>query len=142
MIRPRPQDSFHIAVGIFNFMHTIVIICVLKDLFDSAVVAETVVYIPKLLGFSCAVLYPISIIYSTPIIKPTTYYLRLQWNPSKHFIDGLAFYLMLGPILTTVPLSIITGYYAKKRDTVSANSWFIAHTFVWSGWTIQYSITL
>ncbi|CAI2165791.1 3273_t:CDS:2 [Funneliformis geosporum] len=142
MIRPRPQDSFHIAVGVFNFSQMIVSTCLLTNSFPNIMTAEIVVYVPKLLGVACAALYPISIIYSTPIIKPTTYYLRLQWNPSKVFIDGLAMYLMLGPLLTTMPLSAITGYFADKNEQVLANKVFVAHTFVWSLWTIQYDITL
>lgn len=141
-IRPRPQDSFHIAVGLFNLSQMIVSIFLLTDTFPNVMVAEIVVYVPKLVGFACATLYPISIIYSTPIIKPTSYYLRLQWNPSKDFIDGLAMYLMLGPVLTTMPLSAITGYFADINNQTIANDLFVAHTFVWSLWTVQYDITL
>ncbi|RIA83169.1 hypothetical protein C1645_786899 [Glomus cerebriforme] len=142
LIRPRPQDSFHIAVGVFNFSQMIVLLLLIIDLFPNVTFAEIAVHIPKLLGFACAVLYPISIIYSTPILKQTTYSLRIQWNPNKIFIDGLAIYLMLGPLLTIVPLTALTGYFADRHDYNNANNIFIVQSIVWSSWTIQYFITL
>src|SRR5207248_2447754 len=124
LIRPRPQDSFHIAVGAFNFSQMIVLIILITDSFPNVTFAEIIIHIPKLLGFACAVLYPISIIYSTPILKQTTYSLRIQWSPNKYFIDGLAIYLMIGPLLTIIPLTALTGHFADWSKFGKANDIF------------------
>ncbi|CAB4441912.1 unnamed protein product [Rhizophagus irregularis] len=142
LIRPRPQDSFHIAVGVFNFSQMIVLILLITDSFPNVTFAEIVIHIPKLLGFSCAVLYPISIIYSTPILKQTTYSLRIQWNPNKYFIDGLAIYLMIGPLLTIIPLTALTGHLADLKENHNAEYIFMIQALTWSCWTIQYFVTL
>ncbi|GBB94827.1 hypothetical protein RclHR1_02420014 [Rhizophagus clarus] len=125
LIRPRPQDSFHIAVGVFNFSQMIVLILLITESFPNVTFAEIIINIPKLLGFACAVLYPISIIYSTPILKQTSYSLKVQWNPNKFFIDGLAIYLMLGPLLTIIPLTALTGHFAERHNYFKAEYIFM-----------------
>lgn len=120
----------------------IVLILLITDSFPNVTFAEIVIHIPKLLGFSCAVLYPISIIYSTPILKQTSYSLRIQWNPNKYFIDGLAIYLMLGPLLTIIPLTALTGHFADLKDYYKAEFIFMIQALAWSCWTIQYFLTL
>src|SRR3954454_4245959 len=100
----------------------IVLLLLITNSFPNVTFAEIIIHIPKLLGFACAVLYPISIIYSTPILKQTSYSLRLQWNPNKIFIDVLAIYLMLGPLLTIVPLTALTGHFADHKDYHTADA--------------------
>ncbi|CAG8561837.1 34135_t:CDS:2, partial [Racocetra persica] len=70
-------------------------------MYPNTITAEIGQDIPRTIGFGLAVLLPVSI--GTRSIR---------WTPSKYFIDSIGFTLILGPLITMLPIAYLTGFYA------------------------------
>ncbi|KAF0481622.1 hypothetical protein F8M41_023540 [Gigaspora margarita] len=157
ILRPRPQDAFHIITVVYGSSQIIHIILLITSTYPNTITAEIGQDIPRLIGFGLAVLLPVSIVYSTPTIGTRT----VKWIPNKYFVDGIGFTLILGPFITMLPIAYLTGFYAdngapplsssgsylsetedsmitRENATLLANKYFKIHYLIWSAWGCFY----
>lgn len=137
IIRTKPQFSFNIAVCVFHLVQAISLLLLILDAFPNAVYAEFFAYFSREVGYALAVFYPISIVYSTPGVH-SSYTIQSQWKPKNQYLDLFAIYLIIGPFISNVPLSLITGHYVDAGNISSAKTLYISNSVVWCLWTLQY----
>ncbi|CAB5393074.1 unnamed protein product [Rhizophagus irregularis] len=65
-LRPKPQEVIHTTTIIFNLFHVIHILMVLFDAYPNFTMAEIVQDLSRELAIGLALIYPISITYTTP----------------------------------------------------------------------------
>ncbi|CAG8511079.1 15236_t:CDS:2, partial [Dentiscutata erythropus] len=168
ILRPRPQDAFHIITVVYGSSQIIHIILLITSMYPNTKTAEIGQDIPRMIGFGLAVLLPVSIgidflllqlqgLYSTPTIGTRT----VKWIPNKYFVDGIGFTLIFGPFITILPIAYMTGFYAdrgapplsssgsflpethgsmvtRENATLLANKYFKIHYLIWSAWGCFY----
>ncbi|CAG8554550.1 2155_t:CDS:2 [Paraglomus occultum] len=145
VLRPKPQDAFHIMVVIFSIMQIGYISVLLSNGWANTRGAELGHNLPRVVAFGLAGMLPISIAYSTPATSNET----SLWAPSKTILDVLGFFQIIGPALTQLPLSWTTGTFADKGDVLNARRFFEIQYMVvgiWSGlytgivWIVWYNL--
>ncbi|GBB84655.1 hypothetical protein RclHR1_11220004 [Rhizophagus clarus] len=141
VLRPRPQETFHLICFSCNLLQIIHLLFKLFDGYQNTLHAELYLDIPRLVSYALATLYPISIIHSTPNVDPSTT-AAIRWTPNKYLIDIVGFSLMICPFISNIPLAIYTGHYADINEIEKANFFFKIHYIMWSFWTFVYLITL
>uniref|UniRef100_U9TR52 Uncharacterized protein n=1 Tax=Rhizophagus irregularis (strain DAOM 181602 / DAOM 197198 / MUCL 43194) TaxID=747089 RepID=U9TR52_RHIID len=88
ILRPRPQETFHLICFSCNLLQVIHLLVKLFDGYQNTLHAELYLDIPRLVSYALATLYPISIIHSTPNIDANTT-VAIRWAPNKYLIDIL-----------------------------------------------------
>ncbi|RIA83185.1 hypothetical protein C1645_834216 [Glomus cerebriforme] len=141
ILRPRPQETFHLICFSCNLLQIIHLLIKLFDGYKNTLYAELYLDIPRLVSYALATLYPISIIHSTPNIDPSTI-VAIRWAPNKYLIDIIGFSLMICPFISNIPLAIYTGYYADINEIEKAKFFFKIHYIMWSFWTFVFLMTL
>ncbi|CAG8566631.1 11463_t:CDS:10, partial [Acaulospora morrowiae] len=141
IIRTKPQFSFNIAVCVFHLVQAISLLLLILDAYPNSIFAELFAYLSREVGYALSVFYPISIVYSTPTVH-SSYTIQSQWKPKKQHLDIFAICLMIGPFISNIPLSLLTGYYADANDIHSARAFYISNSVVWCLWVLQYVATL
>ncbi|CAG8788858.1 16740_t:CDS:2, partial [Cetraspora pellucida] len=152
ILRPRPQDAFHIITVVYGSFQTIHTILIITSMYPNTITAEIGQDVPRMIGFGLAVLLPVSIGTRT-----------IRWTPSKYFIDSIGFTLIFGPFITMLPIAYLTGFYAdrgapplsssgsflpetndsiliRENATLLANKFFKIHYLIWSVWSCFYVI--
>ncbi|CAG8459654.1 15687_t:CDS:2 [Funneliformis mosseae] len=130
ILRPRPQETFHLICCTYNTLQATHHLIKLFDGYSNTLWAELYLDITKLVSYALATLYPISIIYSTPTVDLTT----MRWTPNKYLIDIVGFSLMIFPFIINIPIAFYTGYYADNNDIKMADYFFKLHYIMWSFW--------
>ncbi|PKK79681.1 hypothetical protein RhiirC2_842406 [Rhizophagus irregularis] len=141
ILRPRPQETFHLICFSCNLLQVIHLLVKLFDGYQNTLHAELYLDIPRLVSYALATLYPISIIHSTPNIDANTT-VAIRWAPNKYLIDIVGFSLMICPFISNIPLAIYTGYYADINEIEKANFFFKIHYIMWSFWTFVLLMTI
>ncbi|CAG8613549.1 23642_t:CDS:2 [Cetraspora pellucida] len=103
ILRIRPQGIFHLTT--------------IKSLFryPNSVIAEIGQDLSRELSIGMALIYPISIIYSTPALKfksKTSNGTTRGQKPNKHIIDTIGIFILIAPFTTLFPFACLTGYWA------------------------------
>ncbi|CAG8529694.1 7078_t:CDS:2 [Ambispora gerdemannii] len=122
LIRPRPQH----AVLIITFAYNLCLL--ISDAFPNTLVAEVSHDIPRVICTGLASLLPV--VYAIPS-NENEYAIP---TPNGNFLDIWSILLMIGPILCSVPLAALTGYYADIGDIENAERYFKIHYVSYSFW--------
>ncbi|CAJ0763358.1 16164_t:CDS:2, partial [Entrophospora sp. SA101] len=133
IIRPIPHDVVHVLTIVFNLFLLIHTLILLNDAYPNTVSAEIGSDLSKELGIGLAMIYPISIIYSTPVLGLEKKGI-LSCKPNKILIDALGFLLLIAPLTTLLPLAALTGHYADQNDLEMAMMFHRSHYFIWVVW--------
>ncbi|CAG8719859.1 18270_t:CDS:2 [Dentiscutata erythropus] len=118
-----PHDAFHLVTISSNILQVIDTLCLLYDCMPNVILAEILADLPRQVSFAFSVLYLVGIIYSIPVLTPTNVSYPNNFVPNKHFVDIVAFCLILGPFIINTPISYMTGLYAESNP-ITANKLF------------------
>ncbi|CAG8588497.1 9244_t:CDS:2, partial [Acaulospora morrowiae] len=140
ILRPKPQEVFHIAAIVFNFFQLIHMILVLTNSYPNTVSAEIGQDLSREFGTGLALIYPISMFYSTPNCSSTTESMseggpQISKSFNKYLVDVTGFFVLIAPVATMLPLAYLTGHYAD-RESAYALQLSNIHSFVWIVWVI------
>nr|CAG8565796.1 15096_t:CDS:10 [Entrophospora candida] len=141
IIRPIPHDVVHVLTIVFNLFLLIHTLILLNDAYPNTVSAEIGSDLSKELGIGLAMIYPISIIYSTPVLGLEKKGI-LSCKPNKNLIDALGFLLLIAPLTTLLPLAALTGHYADQNDLEMAMMFHRSHYFIWVVWGLVFLILI
>ncbi|CAB4397147.1 unnamed protein product [Rhizophagus irregularis] len=144
-LRPKPQEVIHTTTIIFNLFHVIHILMVLFDAYPNFTMAEIVQDLSRELAIGLALIYPISITYTTPTKESKNELTNNSNNkssPNRYIADIIGFLLLISPISTLLPLAWITGHYVDINDLDKANSTRRIHNLVWVIWVMIFLISL
>ncbi|CAG8473414.1 3808_t:CDS:2 [Gigaspora margarita] len=118
ILRPRPQDAFHIITVVYGSSQIIHIILLITSTYPNTITAEIGQDIPRLIGFGLAVLLPVSIAYLTGFYAD----------------NGAPPLSSSGSYLSETEDSMIT----RENATLLANKYFKIHYLIWSAWGCFY----
>ncbi|CAI2167599.1 17998_t:CDS:2 [Funneliformis geosporum] len=147
-LRPRPQHTYFTIALIYcpcQMLHSILL---LTNSYPNILWAEIGHSLPSTLSATIAVLYPLSIFYSTSAFEVTNFTSRPISTSSaiseipiaRHavridIVCILAFITTLGVFLTVPAL---TGYYADMSDFINANKFLKIQYIAWFIWVSLY----
>ncbi|CAB4414723.1 unnamed protein product [Rhizophagus irregularis] len=82
LLRPKPQEVIHTTTIIFNLFHGIHILMVLFDAYPNFTMAEIGQDLSRELAIGLALIYPISITYTTPTKES-----KNELTNNRHYVD-------------------------------------------------------
>jgi hypothetical protein len=138
ILRPQPANAFYVTTGLFCLLYGFDIILLLTESYDNVALAEIGYAIPRLLLLSMSTLYPISLIYATTSFDPSKIF--ISWARSTRALDIIGVSMMLGPLVSVLPLTYITGHNADIENFKSANNLLKLQFFLIGIWELGYTI--
>ncbi|RIA91614.1 hypothetical protein C1645_821853 [Glomus cerebriforme] len=109
-LRPRPLHSYHLLVVCFMFSEAIHLLALIYESYPTISVAEVGNIMKYVVGKAPAILYAVSIVYSTPNVKFNDncelFYEKKGLNP--RLVDMIGIILFFLAIITEVPLASLT----------------------------------
>ncbi|GBC03649.1 hypothetical protein RclHR1_05230011 [Rhizophagus clarus] len=143
-LRPRPQEVIHVTTIVFNLFHVTHILIVLFDAYPNYTIAEIGQDLSRELAIGLALIYPISIIYTTPTRESRNELTssNIKSPPNRYIVDILGFLLLILPISTLFPFAWMTGHYVDTNDLEKANSIRRIHNLIWVIWLLIFLISL
>ncbi|CAI2163175.1 4164_t:CDS:2 [Funneliformis geosporum] len=144
-LRPRPLHSYHLIVFTYMFFEGLHLILLINESYPNIIAAEIGNVMINVCTGAISILYPISIVYSTPNIRNDYEQSNIrnfsnELNP--RMVDAIGIILFLQPIISWLPLASLTGHYAELNDIEMANTLFMAHYLAYVFWEIMYIMVL
>jgi hypothetical protein len=100
--------------------------------------AEAGFLLPRLSLYLFASLFPISLTHWTSAADLTA----VSWTPNQRLVDILGCFLMVGPLVTLLPIAVLGGRYADQESFDKAHAFFkVQETFA-GIWLIACDIVL
>ncbi|RIA94330.1 hypothetical protein C1645_760341 [Glomus cerebriforme] len=147
-LRPKPQEVIHSTTIIFTLFHVIHIIIVLLDAYPNYTMAEVVQGLSRELSIGLMLIYPISIIYTTPAKESRNNICNNITNsnnkspPNRHIVDIIGFILLIAPILTLLPFTWWAGHSVDTNNLEKARSIREVCIIIWVIWVMIFLISL
>ncbi|CAG8455800.1 8940_t:CDS:2 [Paraglomus occultum] len=140
ILRPRPADTFHVMACLFCLLSGIDIIFLLKEAYGNVAVAEIGFALPRVLTLSLTTLYPISLIYSIASLDPIAKR-QIRWTHNTCMLDIISVSVILGPLVSVLPIAYLTGHLADNNNFKSANNILKLQYFLIGIWDLGYTIS-
>ncbi|KAF0527404.1 hypothetical protein F8M41_013708 [Gigaspora margarita] len=134
-----PQGIFHLTTILFNMLSAIHMSLVLSDSYPNSVMAEIGQDLSREISIGMALIYPISIIYSTPALKISskTPDEVPRKQPNKYIVDIIGISVLIAPFATLFPFACLTGYWANV-DYSSALIYTEVHYIILVLWGLTF----
>ncbi|KAG9293445.1 hypothetical protein G9A89_009169 [Geosiphon pyriformis] len=136
IIRPRPQEAFHLCAGSYCFSTILNGILILTNTYPNSSWAIVGGHLPFVVGFSILTLYPIGLVYSLSGIEHES--ITDSFLLRKRVIDAIGFFFLIGPTVTLLPTLWIKGVFLRKDDIISAKNTSIISCLLLIWWTIMF----
>ncbi|CAG8630712.1 2942_t:CDS:2 [Funneliformis caledonium] len=132
ILRFRPFQTFHLYCVAYILFETIHLIMLVTDSYRSLVIAEIGFAAMHTFASAIGMLYPISVVYSTPTSIHMKYKSELT-NP--RLLDILGFGMIGYSFICFNTFAVLTGIAGENMDIEKADKYFALNSFFWVAWT-------
>ncbi|CAO3633869.1 unnamed protein product [Cunninghamella echinulata] len=128
--RPKPIECMCLLGALFNITRVIDIVLVFSDVAKHGIVRSFLFEVPWFFAMGSLSSYFFGVFHTLANSSKT---ISKSWISSQFILDLTCIIMLSFPLIVTLPVSIVSGYYAEIGDVENASHWTNATYFIWMG---------